>query len=117
MTGTITKRVDKSALTESTTKRVTVAATAGNTQRVTAAATADNEKTLGEDGGTGDTWKSTWGEVDSEDAGSGANTFFRTFKGWYSINRSQPRDQGEKHHLKDDVTETTQKRVTENPEV
>jgi hypothetical protein len=117
MTGSITNRV-ASAPTGTPTKRVVGAVTAGNAQRVTAAAALLVQKALSPDGAKGDVWKSTWGEVEVDEAGSGANTFFRTFVGWYSINRSNPRDSSDKRVGvdRDSITSTTTKRVTETPQ-
>jgi hypothetical protein len=79
-------------LTESTTKRVDGGITEDATKRVSQDASAS---TVIEDrliNVPGDTWKSCWGEADSHEAGTGANTFFRTFVGWFSTPRINPKD-------------------------
>jgi hypothetical protein len=83
---------DSADLTESTTKRVDGGITEDATKRVTQDATATPvlQERLGDE--YGDTWKSCWGEPTDHEAGTGANTFFRTFVGWFSTPRINPKD-------------------------
>jgi len=123
MTGTHTKRVDKSALTETTTKRVTAAVAASNTKRVTAAATTDNEKAVATKDGTEGTlfsaWKDTWGDKDAT-KGSGALTagdaWGRTWVFLQGVIKARPNPNNEKG-FQDGPSETSEKRVTETPQV
>jgi len=96
MTNEIRITAQGADLTESTTKRVDGGITEDATKRVTQDA---SDSTVIADrliNVPGDTWKSCWGEADSHEAGSGANTFFRTFVGWFSTPRIEPSDQSTK---------------------
>jgi hypothetical protein len=120
MTGSVTKRV-LGAITKSTTKRVTAAVAASNTKRVTSAATAASSKRVevaGPSGGKGfNFWGYTWGDrADTKE--SGALSFGDAWdRSWQQADNTEGLQDNSEKHVTQSATESTQKRVTETPEV